>query len=77
MLRVGVDVLAAAIALAVVLPGNPAPALADDVQASGQLVDKARLTLESFTTDPTMDRFRGQVKRAKGVYIAPQVLRGP
>jgi lipid-binding SYLF domain-containing protein len=40
------------------------------------LVDWARLTVESITSDPNMEGFRSQIKRARGVYIAPQVLRG-
>jgi len=74
--QIGAGVLAGALAIAAVLTGGPAPALADDAQETRQLVDKARLTIENFTADPNMEGFRSQVKRAKGVYIAPQVLRG-
>lgn len=74
--QTGAGVLAGALAIAAILPGGPGPAFADDVQETRQLVDKARLTIESFTADPNMDGFRSLVKRAKGVYIAPQVLRG-
>jgi lipid-binding SYLF domain-containing protein len=53
------------------------PALADDAQDARQLVDKARLTFESFAADPIMgEAMRALVKRSKGVLIYPQVLRG-
>ena len=52
------------------------PALADDASEARELVEKARLTIEKFTTDPAMTGFRDAVKRAKGVFISPQVFRG-
>jgi lipid-binding SYLF domain-containing protein len=73
--RIGAGVLAGALAV-VMLTGGPAPAFADDAQDARQLVDKARLTVEGFAADPDMDGFRSLIKRAKGVYVAPQVLRG-
>lgn len=73
--RIGARVAAGVLAIAALAAG-PAPASADDVQETRQLVDRARLTIESFAADPNMDGFRSLVKRAKGVYIAPQVLRG-
>jgi lipid-binding SYLF domain-containing protein len=73
--RIGAGVLAGALAVAT-LTGGPLPAYADDLQEARQLVDKARLTVESFVADPDMDAFRRLIKQAKGVYIAPQVLRG-
>jgi lipid-binding SYLF domain-containing protein len=52
------------------------PARADDAADAKALVEKARLTLEKFAGDPAMGGFRDAVKRARGVLIAPQVLRG-
>jgi lipid-binding SYLF domain-containing protein len=53
------------------------PAWADDAQDARQLVEKARLTFESFQADPQMGpNLRSLVRRAKGVMIYPQVLRG-
>jgi len=72
---IGAGVLAGVLAVAT-LTGVPVPAYADDLQEARQLVDKARLTVESFVADPDMDAFRRLIKEAKGVYIAPQVLRG-
>jgi SH3 domain-containing YSC84-like protein 1 len=52
------------------------PAFADDASEAKELVEKARLTIGKFATDPAMSGFRDAVKRAKGVLISPQVLRG-
>ena len=55
---------------------GPAPTFADDAQEAQRLVEKARFTVESFAGDPNMGILRELVKTAKGVYVAPQVLRG-
>ncbi len=52
------------------------PALADDATDAKQLVDKAKMTLEGFQTAKEMDGFRDLMKTAKGIFIAPQVLKG-
>jgi lipid-binding SYLF domain-containing protein len=53
------------------------PALADDAQQAQQLVDKGRLTLESFAADANMGNgLRALLKNARGVLIYPQVIRG-
>ena len=49
---------------------------ADDAEESAQLVSKAQMTLENFIKAPEMENFRTLVTRAKGVFIAPQVLKG-
>jgi len=50
---------------------------ADDAQDARQLVEKARLTLESFQGDSQMGPgLREIVRKAKGVMVYPQVLRG-
>ncbi len=50
---------------------------ANDAQDARQLVDKARLTFESFQSDPQLGPgLRDIVRKAKGVMIDPQVLRG-
>ncbi len=68
-------VLLAVLAFAV-LVGGPGPAGADDAQDAQHLVEKARLTFESFVGDKEMEGLLALVKRAKGVLIYPQVLRG-
>lgn len=55
---------------------GPPPAFADDAKDAQQLVDRARLSFEDFAGDPNMSAFLAYVRTAKGVYIAPQVLRG-
>ena len=40
-----------------------------------QLVDRAVITIEHFMADPEMTGFREYVKRARGIYITPQLLR--
>ncbi|HEY7365180.1 MAG TPA: lipid-binding SYLF domain-containing protein [Methylomirabilota bacterium] len=48
----------------------------DRVEAR-QLVDRARLTLESFAADPRLSaQFREVTQSARGVFVAPEVLRG-
>jgi lipid-binding SYLF domain-containing protein len=68
----------AAIAVALgILAVAPRPTGADDASESAELVQKARLTFESFMSDrdlgPTV---RAHLKRARGIVIAPQILRG-
>jgi lipid-binding SYLF domain-containing protein len=57
-----------------------APASGDttkDARDAQQLVERAKLTIESFAADKTVGKpVRDLIKKAKGVYIAPEVLRG-
>jgi len=57
------------------LPG-PAPASCDDGVQARQLVEKARMTLESFAAARKMEGFRNLMKDARGIFVSPQVLRG-
>jgi lipid-binding SYLF domain-containing protein len=50
-------------------------AASDKVEAQ-QLVDKAGLTFQSFMDDAQMGTMRNLLKNAKGLFIAPQVLKG-
>ena len=52
------------------------PAFADDLGDSRQLVSKATMTFENFTKAPEMDALRSLLKDAKGIFIAPQILKG-
>jgi SH3 domain-containing YSC84-like protein 1 len=54
----------------------PAPAQADTHLEARHLVEKAQLTLENFMSAREMQAFRNLLASARGVYIAPQVLRG-
>src|SRR5262245_22969893 len=50
---------------------------AKDALEAQQLVEKAKLTVESFAADQATGKaVRDLIKKAKGVYIAPEVLRG-
>jgi lipid-binding SYLF domain-containing protein len=58
------------------LAGNGVAARADNATNSRFLVDKARMTLVDFEKAKDMDAFRDLLKDAKGVFIAPQILKG-
>jgi SH3 domain-containing YSC84-like protein 1 len=53
-----------------------APAGADDILDSRQLVEKARMTLEGFMRARETEGFRSLAHNARGIFIAPQILRG-
>jgi len=52
------------------------PAVADDKLEANQLVEKARFTLQNFMCDDKMGAFRDLIKKADGVLIAPELLKG-
>ncbi len=58
------------------LTALPMPAWADDATDARQLVERAKLSFEGMIVAPEMDGLRDLIRRAKGVFIAPQVLRG-
>lgn len=49
---------------------------ADDKMEATQLVEKALMSFQNFQTAKEMDGFRDLLKKAKGIFIAPQVLKG-
>ena len=53
-----------------------APALADGKQEASLLVVKARFLVESFMSDPNLEGFRDLIKRAKAVFLVPDLLKG-
>ena len=68
--------LARAIAAALVL-ALAAPVSADDAMDAKQLVERAKLTIDSFAADKMMGApVKKFLKTAKGAFISPQVLRG-
>lgn len=70
-------VVAAALALTAVGLIPAAGDEAKDALDAQQLVERARLTVESFAADGQIGKpARDLLKKAKGVYIAPAVLRG-
>jgi lipid-binding SYLF domain-containing protein len=74
MHRVMTSVVALAATLALGLGGGPARA--DDASDARQLVEKAKLTVEQFQADENMGALRDLAKKAKGMLIMPQMLRG-
>jgi lipid-binding SYLF domain-containing protein len=52
------------------------PAFANDKQEAAQLVERSRLTLDSFMKDNKMGAFRDLLPKAEGVLISPQLLKG-
>ncbi len=63
------------LSISLVLFQGLAAAASDRMQAD-QLVEKARLTLQSFRCDENMPAFRDLIKDARGVMIFPSVLKG-
>ncbi len=52
------------------------PVLADDKQEASQLVVKAKLMLENFMADKNLEAFNDLIKRAKAVFIVPELIKG-
>ncbi|MGH7333008.1 MAG: lipid-binding SYLF domain-containing protein [Candidatus Rokuibacteriota bacterium] len=46
-----------------------------ETQQADQLVERSRLTLESFVADSNLEAFHDLLKRCQGLFLAPQVLR--
>ncbi len=55
---------------------NASPAVADDKMEARQLVERAKLTFDNFMAARELGAFRDLLKNARGVFIAPQVLKG-
>jgi lipid-binding SYLF domain-containing protein len=51
------------------------PAFANAASEEQLLVDKARITVESFMSDPNMSWLKGHLKEAKGILIVPSLLK--
>jgi SH3 domain-containing YSC84-like protein 1 len=67
--------LACYLTLALMVAAAP-PATADEALEARHLVEKAQLTIESFMTDHEIEAMRDLMTKARGVFIAPQVLKG-
>src|SRR5512147_897929 len=52
------------------------PTMASDKDQAQLLVDRARITLSDFMSDPNYIWLHDNIKHAKGVLIFPQVLKG-
>lgn len=53
-----------------------ASARADDADDAKQIVDKAKLSAEQFQKESTMEGLREQAKKARGMLILPDMVRG-
>src|SRR5262249_3885208 len=69
-------IIAGALFTAIVATGARRAAAADDKQEADQLVEKPRLSFESFVTDSNLGPFRDLLRTARGLFLAPAVLRG-
>jgi len=70
-------VLATTLLIVVTVSTFPVSAsAAGSAMETAQLVEKAKFTLDSFMADSNMSAFNDLIKQAKGVFIAPQVLKG-
>jgi len=49
---------------------------ADDKMEAEQLVEKARMTLGSMASDPNMEALVDLIKKGRGVFICPALLKG-
>ncbi len=74
--RVKIGLLFVFLAVAFLVFSVPAAYATDHRQEATQLVDKSRMSLESFMADNNMGAFRDLLKKAEGVVIAPQLLKG-
>jgi lipid-binding SYLF domain-containing protein len=61
---------------ATVVAAGLRPAAADTQQEAADLAEKSRLALRSVLDDKGMRPFRDWIKKARGVFIAPDVFRG-
>jgi len=61
---------------ALLVAGTGGLARANDTMDARHLVEKARMTLDSFDRAKEMSAFRDLLKDARGVFIAPQILKG-
>jgi SH3 domain-containing YSC84-like protein 1 len=64
------------IALLIGILGFAVPAPADDATDSRHLADTACIALENFVNASEMQAFRDLLKSARGIFIAPQILKG-
>lgn len=76
LLMVRIFVVIAASFLAWGVAFNPSDVQANDKRDAEQLVDTARYTFESFTSGMDAKPFRDLLKKARGIFICPQMLRG-
>jgi len=70
------SMIAGALSTTIVATGARRVGAADDAQEAEHLVEKSRLTFESFMTDSNLGALKDLLKQARGLFVAPAVLRG-
>lgn len=71
-----IDIVALFLFLLVLWGPSVQSAYGDSGIQARQLVEKARMTVESFAGAREMEGFRSLMKDARGVFVSPQILRG-
>jgi lipid-binding SYLF domain-containing protein len=66
----------AIILLSAAMMSSPVPASADDKMEADHLVEKARMAFNTMVADPNMEALVNLLKKARGVYICPDLLKG-
>lgn len=74
-LEIGLRGLGWILLVAALLSVSVVPAKASDLTDAEELVIKARITFQNVAGDPNMTWFRDHLKDAKGIFIAPQLLK--
>jgi lipid-binding SYLF domain-containing protein len=69
-------VIAAAVMAVGFTVSNITPAVADDAADTKQLVEKSKLSFDNFVAAKDLAGFRDLMKKARGVFISPQMLEG-
>ena len=57
-------------------PGTPSLFAASPALEAKKVVETSSMTLEGFMADPANKEFQSLIKKAKGVYITPSLLKG-
>jgi SH3 domain-containing YSC84-like protein 1 len=57
-------------------PGTPSSFAASPALEAKKVVETSSMTLEGFMADPANKEFQRLIKKAKGVYITPSLLKG-
>jgi lipid-binding SYLF domain-containing protein len=68
--------ISGALSATILATGVRAASAQSETLQADQLVEKSRLTLESLVADANLAAFRDLLKRSKGLFLAPHVLRG-
>ncbi len=73
----GVGSVLAILLLSVAVMSFPKPSSgADERMEANQMVEKARITLDNMVADPNLEALVDLLKKARGVFICPALLKG-